>query len=167
MMAAMTGSLAPRFVVGPIVFAVVAAGLVGEPARAQYYDLDGAYHCLTAPDAACKNSEQPPPPLPPPEPATPTVAEVIGRIKLQQVTAEDIGAIEKRAAAKEARAVEALAWCKLNGIGVPSDPIEAYFLYGEAAQLGIPTARSNQNAIFEARLTPDQRQIVLMREQAQ
>jgi hypothetical protein len=48
---------------------------------------------------------------------------------------------------------------------VPADPVAAYVLYGEAAQLGIPTARSNQIAIFETRLTQQQRQLVLMREQ--
>ena len=166
MMAAMLRHLALRLVLGSIAVAAALA-LPGSSAQAQYYDLDGAYRCLTAPDAACKISEQPPPPLPPPPVATPTVEEVIGRIRLQQATQEDIGALERRAAAKEGRAFEALAWCKLNGIVVASDPLEAYFLYGNAAQLGIPTAKSNQNAIFETRLTPEQRQLVLMREQAQ
>src|SRR5580704_16630384 len=166
MMAVMLGHLALRFVLGLIVAAAALAVPGSGPAHAQYYDLYGAYRCLTAPDAACKVSEQPPPPLPPPPVATPTVEEVIGRIRLQQVTQEDIGALETRAAAKEARAVEALAWCKLNGIVVTSDPVAAYFLYGDAAQLGIPTAKSNQSAIFETRLTPEQRQLVLMREQA-
>ena len=105
------------------------------------------------------------PPLPPPPPATPSVDEVIGRIRQEKVTKADIDTIEKLADAKEPRAVEALAWCTLNGLGVPNDPVAAYFLYGEAAQLGIPTATSNQIAIFETRLTADQRQTVLMREQ--
>src|SRR5579863_2791359 len=131
------------------------------PAHAQYYDLDGAYRCLTAPDDKCKMSGQPPPPLPPPPPTTPTVEEVIAHIRMQKVTQDDIDGLQKRAAAKEARAVEALAWCKLNGIGVASDPVEAYLLYGEAAQLGIPAAKSNQSAIFETRLTPEQRQLML------
>ncbi len=141
--------------------------LAAAPARAQFYDLDGAYHCLTAPDDKCKNAQNPPPPLPPPPPATPSVEGAIGRIRAQQVTADDIEAIEKHAAAKEARAVEALAWCKLNGIGLAQDPVEAYLLYGEAAELGIPTAKANQSAVFQTRLTPEQRQLVLMREQTQ
>ncbi len=148
---------------------IVALGLVpwfGAPAWAQFYDLDGTYHCLTAPDAACNKSETPPPPLPPTPPATPTIEEMIGRIRAQTVTAADIALIEQRAAAKEPRAVEALAWCELNGIGMQPDPVAAYMLYGEAATLGIPSAKSNQTAIFETRLNQEQRQLVLMREQS-
>ena len=165
-MAAMPGSLTLRPVFGMLVAAAL-VGLAASRAQAQYYDLDGAYRCLTVPNATCKTAEQPPPPLPPLPPATPTVAEAIGHIQEQRVTAEDIDALTKRAAAKEARAVEALGWCELNGIGVASDPVAAFFLYGEAADLGIPTARSNQITIFETRLSPEQRQLVLMRVQAQ
>ena len=138
----------------------------GQAARAQFYDLDGTYHCLTAPDAACKKSLEPPPPLPPPPPATPSVAEVIDHIRAQKVTAADIAVLEQRAAAKEPRAVEALAWCKLNGIGMAADPVEAYLLYGEAASLGVPGAKSNQAAVFETRLNQEQRQLALMRAQS-
>jgi len=145
---------------------LVALGMApGAPARAQFYDLDGTYHCVTAPDAACKKAENPPPPLPPPD-TTPTVEEAIGHIRAQTVTAADIALIEERAAAKDPRAVEALAWCELNGIGMKADPVAAYLHYGEAARLGIPGAQSNQAAIFETRLTQEQRQLVLMREQS-
>ena len=162
-MAAMPRDLMLRTILG----ALVAIGaLASDRAQAQYYDLDGSYRCLTVPSAACKASEQPPPPLPPPPPPTPSVAEAIGHIREQRVTADDIDALTKQTAAKEPRAVEALAWCKLNGMGMASDPVEAFFLYGEAADLGIPTARSNQIAIFETRLSPEQRQLVLMRVQA-
>lgn len=153
--------------IGPALTGALLACFVSGSAKAQFYDLDGIYRCLATPNEACKAAASPLPPLPPPPPATPSVEEVIGRIREQKVTPADIAVIEKLAAAKEARAVEALAWCTLNGIGVPSDPVEAYFLYGQAAQLGIPTAPSNQNAIFETRLTAEQRQLVLMREQAQ
>jgi len=61
--------------------------------------------------------------------------------------------LESHAEEKEPRSVEALAWCKLNGIGWPADPIAAFLLYGEAAALGVPKARANQIAIFETRLT--------------
>jgi hypothetical protein len=161
MMAAMHARVILWLMIGPALLGC----FVPAPAQAQFYDLDGAYRCLTTPNDACKVSEQPVPPLPPPPPATPSVDEVIARIQEEKVTAADIDTIEKLAAAKEARAVEALAWCKLKGIGVPSDPVEAYFLYGEAAQLGIPTASSNQVAIFETQLNAEQRQLVLTREQ--
>lgn len=160
MMAAMHCHAILRMI-GGAVLAVLAA----DAAKAQFYDLDGAYHCLTAPDESCKKADTSLPPAPPPELATATVEEVIGRIRTMKVTPADIEALEKRAAAKEARAVEALAWCRLNGLGAPEDPLEAYWLYGEAAQLGIPTAASNQSAIFETRLSQEQRQLVLMREQ--
>jgi TPR repeat protein len=152
--------------IGPMIAALGLVLLSGAPARAQFYDLDGAYHCLTAPDAACKKSENPPPPLPPPPPATSTVEEVIEHIRAQKVTPADIEAIKQRAAAKEPRAVEVLAWCELNGIGTKADPIEAYVLYGEAARLGVPTAKSNQAAVYETRLNQEQRQLALMREQS-
>jgi TPR repeat protein len=160
MMAAMHRSLILRMTLG-------AALLLAMPARAQFYDLDGAYRCLMTPDESCKKAATPLPPPPPPQPATPSVAEAIEKIRAQQATAADIAVIEKEAQAKEPRAVEALAWCKLNGIGMAADPIEAYRLYGEAAQLGVATAHSNQVAIFETLLSPEQRQLVLMREQTQ
>ena len=135
-------------------------------ARAQFYDLDGTYRCVTAPDTACKKSLEPPPPLPPPPPATPSVAEAIAHIRAEKVTAADIAVLEQQAAAKEPRAVEALAWLKLNGIGMTADPVEAYVLYGEAASLGVAGAETNQAAIFETRLNQEQRQLALMREQS-
>jgi hypothetical protein len=161
MMAAMHARVILWLTIGPALLGC----FIPASAQAQFYDLDGAYHCLTVPNDACKASQQPMPPLPPPPPTPPSVDEVIARIRDEKVTAADIDTIETLAAAKEPRAVEALAWCKLKGIGVPSDPVEAYFLYGEAAQLGIPTATSNQIAIFETQLDADQRQLVLAREQ--
>jgi TPR repeat protein len=74
--------------------------------------------------------------------------------------------LEDHAQQKEPRSLEALAWCKLNGIGWPADPIAAYLLYGAAAALGVPKAKANQIAIFETRMTQQQRQDVLMIVQA-
>jgi TPR repeat protein len=138
-------------------------------ARAQFYDLDGAYHCVIAPDTkGCAAGGNPtPPPLPPPPPAPPSVDEIIGRIRTHTVTVADMKLLESKAVALEPRAVEALAWCRLNGIGSPADAVTAYLLYGQAAQLGIPTARANQTAIFETRLNQEQRQQVLMHDQTQ
>ncbi|MGH7032842.1 MAG: hypothetical protein ACREFL_03845 [Stellaceae bacterium] len=104
--------------------------------------------------------------MPAPPPATPSVAEVIADIRTHKVTSADVAVVEQHAAAKQPRAVEALAWLKLNGIGMDTDPVEAYLLYGEAAALGVPTAKRNQAAIFETRLDPAQRQRALMREQS-
>lgn len=137
----------------------------GAPARAQFYDLDGTYHCLTKGDAACAAEGDIPPPPPPPPPAYngPTMGSIIADIRAQRVSDADMRLLENLAAKKEPQAVEALAWCKLNGLGSTADPLAAYFLYGEAAQLGVPNAQANQIAIFERRLTQEQRQDVLMK----
>ena len=71
-----------------------------------------------------------------------------------------------RVEAKDARAVEVMAWCKLNGIGTKPDALEAYWLYREAAQLGVANAKRNETAIFERRLSSAERQEVLMKESA-
>jgi TPR repeat protein len=142
--------------------------LGGVPARAQFYDLDGAYHCLTKADAACAATVNLPPPVPPsPPPVTgPTMGSVIADIRAQKVGAADLQLLQTHADDKEPRAVEALAWCKLNGLGSPADPLAAYSLYGEAAQLGVPNAQANQVAIFETRLTQQQRQDLLVKLQS-
>ena len=36
------------------VLLILGVAALGMPARAQFYDLDGAYRCLKAPDAACE-----------------------------------------------------------------------------------------------------------------
>jgi TPR repeat protein len=151
------------------VLVLIGLCLVPSVARAQFYDLDGVYRCVTAPDTpACKvGGNPPPPPLPPAPPAPPSVDQIIARISAQTVSADDMKLLAAKAAAKEPRAVEALAWCALNGIGMAADPVTAFVLYGQAGQLGIPTANANQAAIFESRLTPEQRQQVLLRQQTQ
>jgi TPR repeat protein len=143
----------------------VCLALTGAPARAQFYDLDGAYHCVTKFDADCAAEAKLPPPAPPPPlaHAGPRMESVIADIRAQKPSEADMRLLESWAAQKEPRAVEALAWCKLNGLGGPVDPMAAYFLYGEAAQLGLPKARANQIAIFETRLTQQQRQDLLMK----
>jgi TPR repeat protein len=139
-------------------------------ARAQFYDLDGAYRCLTQPDAACQQAErEEPPEAAPPKPAHRsglTLDQVIAHVREKAVTAADIRLLEAQTEKKNRQAVEVLAWCKLNGIGMPADAVGAYWLYGEAADLGVAHARQNQITIDETRLTPDQRQQVLLRQNA-
>jgi TPR repeat protein len=147
-----------------------AALLPPSAARAQFYDLDGVYRCVTTPDAACEEGlrERPePPPVPPPAPPAPTLDQVIAKVRGGSAGERDIKVLEKGAAAGDGRAVEVLAWCKLNGVGTPRAPMDAYWLYRHAADLGVAHARSNQIAIYKTRLTPEQRQQVLMRENAQ
>ena len=141
------------------------ATAVAAPARAQFYDLDGAYHCLTKTDTGCPGGSNVPPPAPPPPPAYtgPTMESVTADIRAQKVSPGDMQLLESHAGNKEPRAVEALAWCKLNGLGGPADPLAAYFLYGQAAQLGVPNAQANQVAIFESRLNQAQRQELLLK----
>lgn len=140
----------------------------GTPARAQFYDLDGTYHCVTQADPACAAETSLPPPPPPRQPVQsgPTVQSVFAAIRARALSAADMQLLEAHAEEKEPRSLEALAWCKLNGIGWHADPIAAYLLYGAAAALGVPKASANQIAIFETRMTQQQRQDVLMIVQA-
>src|SRR5215467_10612618 len=104
-----------------------AAGLVstGAPAHAQFYDLGGAYHCVTQSDPVCTAEAKLPPLPPPPQPAVrgPTVESVFGAIRAHKLSPADMQLLEVHAQEREPRSLEALAWCKLNGIGWPADPI--------------------------------------------
>lgn len=91
-----------------------------------------------------------------------TLDEVIAHVRAGSVDAHDFEILQHAVAAKDPRAIEVLAWCRLNGIGGPADIVAAYRLYGAAADLGVPNARKNQIAIYETRLTPEQRQLVLL-----
>lgn len=141
-----------------------AVGSTGTPARAQFYDLDGTYHCVTQADPACAAETS----LPPPSPSRqvvqsgPTVESVFAAIRARALSAADMQLLEAHAQEKEPRSLEALAWCMLNGIGWQTDPIAAYLLYGAAAALGVPKASTNQIAIFETRMTQQQRQDLLV-----
>jgi len=147
-----------------------AVSLAG-PARAQFYDLDGAYRCLKTPDADCeKNLRDRPPPPPraaaeaPSKPSDPEFAEVVGHVRSKNVGPKDIEVLRRLAQANEPRAVEVLAWCELNGLGTARDPLAAYRLYRQAAGLDVPHARENQAAIFERQLSSEQRQAILLEE---
>jgi TPR repeat protein len=142
-------------------------------AQAQFYDLDGAYHCVTAPDQACGAGETAHPAptqqqqadkKPPPPP--PSLAEAIDRVKRRAATEADIALLDERAEAKDPRAIEVLAWCKLNGIGMKPDALAAFWLYHDAAALGVANAGKNEIAIYEDRLSSAERQEVLVKENA-
>jgi TPR repeat protein len=141
--------------------------LMPRPAAAQFYDLDGAYRCLTTPDAACERDlRDQPTPSPPPAAKGPTLEGVIAKVRDKTAGKPEIDFLERRAAANDPRAVEVLAWCKLNGIGGAPDAVRAYWLYRQAASLGVANARENQIAVYENRLTPEERHQVLLRENA-
>jgi len=157
-----------RWRLAAMIFAVM---LAPWGAGAQFYDLDGAYHCVTAPDQAC-DKEAPGAPGRPAqapqssakdkdEPPPPTFGEIIERVKRRAATEADIRLLEQRAEAKDPRGIEVLAWCKLNGIGTAADVVAAYRLYRAAAALGVANAKTNETAIYESRLTSAQRQQVL------
>ena len=146
---------------------MIALTLLPLAARAQFYDLDGAYRCLTSNDPACAQTRnEPVPQMPQQAKPVPRFEEIIARVRQKKATEDDIRILQSRADGKDARSVEVLAWCKLNGIGTASDAVAAYWLYREAADLGVANARQNQIAIYETRLSPEQRQQVLMRENA-
>jgi hypothetical protein len=150
---------------------VLALAVAAAPpaAEAQFYDLDGAYHCVTAPDQACDEGQSQHPAAPrqaDKKSAPPSLAEAIDRVKRRAATPGDLALLEERAAAKDPRAIEVLAWCKLNGIGMKPDPLAAFWLYHDAAALGVANAGKNEVAIYENRLTSAERQQVLVQENA-
>jgi hypothetical protein len=151
---------------GPVVVFLLLTASAG---RAQFYDLDGAYRCLMSPDAQCEKDLadhpiQAPPPPPPPKPTAPGVGDAIAHVRDKTVEPTDIETLAHAAEANDPRAVEVLAWCKLNGLGTARDPVAAYWLYRQAAGLNVAHARENQIAVFEKQLTPEQRQQVLTEE---
>jgi TPR repeat protein len=155
-----------------LVVAAVLAQSSAQIASAQFYDLDGAYRCLETPDAACAEGlrDRPQPAQPSATtaaPKGPSLDQAIAKVRAKTAGAADIAFLEKEAAANEPRAVEVLAWCKLNGIATPRDAVAAYWLYRQAAALGVANARRNQIAVFEHRLTSEERQQVAARENAQ
>ena len=140
------------------------------PARAQFYDLDGTYHCVTAPDQACAKTETqnpaPSQPLAQDQPQAPSFDEVIEHVKKRAPTEADMRVLAARVAAKDGRAVEVMAWCKLNGIGTKANALDAYWLYRQAEQLGVPNAKGNETAIYERLLTSAERQEILTKDSA-
>ena len=154
-----------------LILAALLAVLAASPARAQFYDLDGTYRCVTAPDPACAKTEEaePAPALPAAKQTAkeaPSFAETVEHVKKRAPTEADMRFLAARVDAKDPRAVEIMAWCKLNGIGTMPDALAAYWLYREAAGLGVANAKKNETAIFERRLSSAERQEVLTKESA-
>jgi TPR repeat protein len=94
----------------------------------------------------------------PPDP----LAALAARLQARKPTPADMATLQSRAAAHNPRALELLAWAELTGVGVPRDPVQAYFIYGMAAAAGVATGLRDQAAIFEGALTDDERQQVLV-----
>jgi TPR repeat protein len=171
---------------------VLAACCVGTtPAQAQFYSLEGRFQCLDHPEAVCfdATSDGPTPPsaaaaaqavaasgrtLPsaakatapkrvahPQEGADPLRA-IAQRVEAGHAAAADAARLERLAEAGDRRALELLAWCHLKGLGVERDPVEAFRLYGAAADRGAADARRNQTIVYETVLTSEERQRVLM-----
>lgn len=86
---------------------------------------------------------------------------VAARIQARRPSSNDLAWLAQAAHNGDARAIELLAWCKLNGIGMARDPVEAFLLYGAAGNADLPNARENQRLIFERDLDSTQRQHVL------
>jgi hypothetical protein len=89
------------------------------------------------------------------------LTEIGNRLQAKKPDAGDIPALQARAKSGDARAIEMLAWCALTGVGMPRDPVHAYFLYGDAATAGAPKGRENQVTVYKRTLTSSQRQQVL------
>ena len=96
-----------------------------------------------------------------PAPRIDPLQVVAARVKARRPSRHDLAWLAQAADAGDARAIELLAWCKLNAIGMARNPVEAYLLYGAAGNAALPHARENQRLIFERDLNSDQRQQVL------
>jgi TPR repeat protein len=90
-------------------------------------------------------------------PADPLEA-VAARLQARNPAPGDLAFVLARAKASDSRALEMLAWCALNGVGIPANPLHAYLLYGDAAKAGAADARANQAIVFKRNLTQEQRQ---------
>lgn len=174
------------------VLAVSAWCALASPAAAQFYSIEGRFECLNDPKAVCFDATNdgplakpiaraapsagmlihPPPARPasqasaaprPAEPADP-LREIARRLETGRPAAGDPAALRRLAEAGDKRALELLAWCNLRGLGVARDPLQAYLLYGVAADIGVADARRNQAIIYETDLTPEQRHRVLLME---
>ena len=159
------------------------------PAQAQFYSLEGRFECLNDPKAVCfdatpdgplaKPSAAAPPPSaaaasaarkPQASPArvaaraaepTDAVHEIAKRLEARHPAPDDAATLDRLARAGDKRALELLAWCTLEGVGVARDALQAYLLYGAAASVGVAEARRNQAIIYETDLTSEQRQQAL------
>ena len=100
-------------------------------------------------------------PAPVAAPAIDPLTVVATRIQARRLASNDLVWLAQAAREGNARAIELLAWCKLNGIGMARDPVEAFLLYGAADSAALPNARENQRLIFERDLDSPQRQQVL------
>ncbi|HEV8015938.1 MAG TPA: hypothetical protein VGP48_10415 [Stellaceae bacterium] len=170
--------------------ALAAATLPTTPARADFFTLDGRFQCLDRANAVCGDARKLAPaakPVAPVAPAPPEVAAmpvepvpapdvvppssaaraddpllaIAQRVQARRPTGADLAALKQAAHGGNPRAIELLAWCALNAIGMPHDAVEAYLLYGAAASAALPHAGDNQALIYERVLDSDQRQQVL------
>lgn len=87
--------------------------------------------------------------------------QIVRRIQARKPEGGDLSVVQARAKTGDASALDLLAWCTLEGVGVTPNPIRAYILYGEAAAAGAPQARANQEVIYGRILTQEQRQQLL------
>jgi hypothetical protein len=167
---------------------LVAIVSIAPPARADFYTLDGRFQCLDHANAVCGDAKplasmQPvAKPAPLPQPASASVAvmpapvahvapamppaddplhEIAARVQTGKPASGDLVWLKQAADKGNARAIELLAWCALNAIGMPADPVRAYLLYGAAADAAVPRAHENQALIYERDLDPNQRQQIL------
>jgi hypothetical protein len=98
----------------------------------------------------------------PPAATVDILGTIAGRLRVGKPTPGDIKTLQARARQGNARALELLAWSELVGVGVPRDPVQAYFHYGMAAAAGLPTGHRDQAAIFTYDLTSEERQQILL-----
>ena len=159
-------------------------------AHAEFFSLKGRFQCLESGAAICGDAQEVMRPQPAPviaEPVAPAASDVspapgatlvaapapvaarpidplqvvAARVQARRPSSNDLVWLTQAARDGNVRAIELLAWCKLNAIGMARDPVVAFLLYGAAGNAALPNARENQRLIFERDLDSDQRQQVL------
>jgi TPR repeat protein len=170
--------------------ALALCGVGAAPSHGQFYSLEGRYECLNDPKAVCYDATSGEPTRKPDAhpalagaepaklrakgakariasptatiPTTDPISAIATRLQGRTAAPGDIALLHDHAVGGDKRATELLAWCHLNGVGVPRDPVPAYLLYGVAARLGVLNAERNQAIVYETDMTSEQRQSALL-----
>lgn len=71
-------------------------------------------------------------------------------VQENRVTPLDLEEIMAKVHQNDAKAVEILAWMNTRGVGLPTNLIEAFKLYQDAAKLGVPKASENAALVYKA-----------------
>lgn len=76
--------------------------------------------------------------------------DIVTAVQKGKASPFDLAKIKELAAEKNHDALELLAWMNANGVSMKQNLHNAWALYSQAAQLGVPKAIKNANAVYRA-----------------